>query len=108
MAKPEIARDALGLDAFQGFSQGLVALYFMSTVVIGWLHVLGGGDGNGSSPIAAVVYRLVWTVPLVSVMYYFDRIERGFALAVGTSDLISALIIFIPLCIQSLSSKAKN
>jgi len=108
LAQPEIARDALCLDPFGGFTKGLVALFFMSNVVIGWLHVMGGGDGNESFPTAAVFYRLVWSVPLISVMYYFDRIEKGFALAVGTSELISALIIFVPLCIKLLSSKKKN
>ena len=108
MFKPEIARDSLGLDAFGGFSKGLIALFSMSNVVISWLHVLGGGDGNESSPIAAVFYRLVWNVPLVAIMYYFDRIERGFAFTMGISDLLSAFIILISLCMESLSSKAKN
>ena len=100
LAKPEFARDALGLDAFKGYSQGLIAVYFMCTAVIGWLHVLGGGDGNESLPIGAVVYRLGWTMPLVSLMYCFDCIERGFVLALVVSDLISVLIISIPLCIE--------
>ena len=108
IAQLEIARDALGLDEFVGFSKGMLALFFMSMMVIGWLHVLGGGDGNESTPIAAVFYRLAGTVPLVSVMYYFDRIERGLALAMGISDLISAFIILMSLCTESLPSKAKN
>lgn len=108
MFEPEIARDALCLDTFGRFSKGLIALFFMSNVVISWLHILGGGDGNESSPIAAVFYRLVWNVPLVAIMYFFGRIEEGFAVAMGTSDLIGAFIILIPLCFESLSSKTKN
>lgn len=100
LAKSEFARDALGLDSFKGYAQGLIAVYFMSTAVIGWLHVLGGGDGNESLPIGAVVYRLGWTMPIVSLMYCFDCIERGFALALVVSDLMSVLFISIPLCIE--------
>ena len=106
LAKPELARDAMGLDAFDGSSKGLVSLLFMEMAVIGWLHVLGGGDGNESCPIAAVFYRLAWSVPGISLLYFFDGIERGFALALGTADLLSALIISISLCIEALSSKA--
>jgi len=104
MAKPEIAPDAMGLDAFGGSSKGLVSLFFMQMTIIGWFHVLGGGDGNESGPIAAVFYRLAWSAPLISVLYYFDGIERGFALALGMADSMSALIISISLCIESLPS----
>lgn len=104
MAKPEIAPDAMGLDAFGGSSKGLVSLFFMQMTIIGWFHVLGGGDGNESGPIAAVFYRLAWSAPLISVLCYFDGIERGFALALGMADSISALIISISLCIESLPS----
>lgn len=105
MAKPEIARDAMGLDAFEGYSKGLIALFFMQMAIIGWFHVLGGGDGNESCPIAAVFYRLAWSTPLISLMYYFDCIERGFAVSMGIADLIGAIVILIPLCIEALSSK---
>ena len=106
MAKPEIARDAMGLDAFGGSSKGLVSLLFMQMTIIGWFHVLGGGDGNESCPIAAVFYRLVWSAPLIPLTYYFDGIERGFALALGIADSMSALVISISLCIEALPSKA--
>lgn len=106
MAKPEIARDAMGLEAFGGSSKGLVSLLFMQMTVIGWFHVLGGGDGNESCPVAAVFYRLAWSAPLISLLYYFDGIERGFALALGTADSMTALIISIFLCMEALPSKA--
>ena len=105
MAKPEIARDAMGLDAFDGYSKGMVALLFMQMTIIGWFHVLGGGDGNESCPIAAVFYRVAWNAPLISLMYYFDGIDRGFTLALGIADSLSALIIFIFLCFEALPSK---
>lgn len=108
IVKPEIARDAMGLDAFQGYSKGLISLVFMQMAIIGWFHVLGGGDGNDACPIAAVFYRLAWKVPLISLMYYFDCIERGFALAMGVADLTSAFIILISLCIEALPSKTTN
>ena len=106
MAKPEMARDALGLDAFGGSSKGLISLLFMQMTIVGWFQVLGGGDGNESCPIAAVFYRLAWSTPLISLLYYFDDFERGFALSLGIADLMSALIISISLCIDMLSSKA--
>lgn len=106
MVKPEIARDALGLDAFDGSSKGSVALFFMQMTIIGWFHVLGGGDGNESCPIAAVFYRLAWSAPLISLIYYFGGLERGFALALGTAESLSALLISISLCVEALPSKA--
>lgn len=105
MAKPEIARDAMDLDAFGGSSKGLLSLLFMQMAITGWLHVLGGGDGNESCPTAAVFYRLAWSAPLISLLYYFDGIERGFALALGIADSMSALIICISLCLEALPSK---
>ena len=105
MAKPELARDAMGLNAFGSSSKGLVSLLFMQMTIIGWLHVLGGGDGNESCPIAAVFYRLVWSAPLISLLYYFDGIERGFALALGMADLMCALFIFVSLSVEAMRSK---
>ena len=105
MAKPEIARDAMDLDACGDSSKGLLSILFMQTAIIGWFHVLGGGDGNESCPIAAVFYRLAWSAPLISLLYYFDGIERGFALALGIADSMSALIISISLCLEALPSK---
>ena len=106
MVKPEIVRDALGLDTIGGSSKGLVSVLFMQMTVIGWFQVLGGGDGNESCPKAAVFYRIAWSTPLISLLYYFNSIERAFALALGIADSMSALIIFISLCIESLPSKA--
>lgn len=105
MAKPEIARDAMDLDAFGDSSKGLLSILFMQVAIIGWFHVLGGGDGNESCPIAAVFYRLAWSAPLISLLYYFDGIERGFALALGIADSMSALIISISLCLEALPFK---
>ncbi|PFX11333.1 hypothetical protein AWC38_SpisGene24999 [Stylophora pistillata] len=108
MAKPDIARELMGLDAFQGFSKGILSLFFMQVAVIGWLQVLGGGDGNEACPIAAVFYRIAWKVPFVSLMYYFNDLERGFTLAVTVADLASASAILISLCIEALPSKKDN
>jgi len=105
MAKPEIARDAMGLDAFESSAKGLLSVLFMQMAIIGWFHVLGGGDGNESFPIAAVFYRLSWSAPLISFLYYFDGIEQGFAFAFGIADSTSTLIISICLCIEALPSK---
>lgn len=100
LLKPEIARDTMGLDAFDGNSKGLIALLFMQMTIIGWFQVLGGGDGNASCPIAAVFYRVAWDAPLITLMYYFGSIERGLALALGIADSLSALIICFSLCID--------
>ena len=105
MAKPEIARDAMDLDAFGGSSKGLLSLLFMQMAIIGWFHVLAGGDGNESCPIAAVFYRAAWSAPLISLLSYSDGIDRGFALALGVADSVSALIISISLCLEALPSK---
>lgn len=108
IVRPDAARDLMGLDAFQGFSKGMVSVFFMQMVVIGWLQVLGGGDGNEACPIAAVFYRIAWKVPVVSLMYYFNHLERGFALAVAVADLASASVILISLCVEVLPSKKDN
>ena len=105
MAKPEIARDAMDLEAFGGSSKGLLSLLFMQMAIIGWFHVLAGGDGNESCPIAAVFYRVAWSAPLISLLYYSDGIDRGFALALGVADSVSALIISISLCLEALPSE---
>ena len=105
MAKPEIARDVLGLDAFGGSSKGLLSVFFMQMAIVGWFHVLGGGDGNESCPIASVFYRLSWSAPLILLLCYFDGIERDFAFALGIADSMSTLIISISLCIEALPSK---
>ena len=107
-ANTEIARDALGLDTFGEFSKGIVALLLITNAVIGWQQILGGGNGNESTPLAAVFYRLVWSMPLVAVMYHLERIERGLALAIVTADSVSVLLILISLAMDSLSSKKTN
>lgn len=106
--KPEVARDLLGLEPFGEVSKGMIAVYFMSNIVIGWLQVLGAGNGSGSSPIAAVFYRLVWNVPLFAILFYFEGIERGFAVAVVVADSIGGLLIVLCLYKDSLQSKKMN
>ena len=85
--------DALHLHQFPELSDGLLSLYFMNTAAVDWLHVLSGEDGSNSFPIAAVYCRLAWGVPLVSAMCYFGRIERTFAIPIGISETLSALLI---------------
>lgn len=106
--RPDIAQDALGLDPCGEFSKGLISAYFMSNAVIGWLEALGAGNGNDVSPIAAVLYRLLWNVPMFAVMCYFGHIERGFALAVSVMDSVAGILVAICLGIDALSSKKTN
>ena len=106
--RPDIAQDVLGKAPCGEFSKGLISVYFMSNVAIGWLEVLGAGNGNDASPIAAVFYRLAWNVPMFAVMYYLGRMEQGFASAVVVIDSVAGVLVTMCLGIDALSSKKTN
>jgi len=106
--RTDIAQDVLGEAPCGEFAKGLISVYFMANTAIGWLEVIGSGNGNDASPIAAVFYRLAWNVPMFTVMYYFGRIEQGFAAAVVVMEAIAGVIVTMCLGIDDLSSKKTN
>ena len=91
----DILHDILHLAPFRGHSHGILASYFLSFAVIGWLHVLGGGGGNDTFPISCVFYRFVFSFPLIVCLHFRNQIESGLAMLLALFDLVSALLILI-------------
>ena len=93
--RPDIAKNILQLDDFQGHSVGFLASVFFTLSIHGWYHVTNASAVNRPFVPAAVFYRLVINVPVIIVLFLVDQIERNLCLILLSLDLFTSIVILV-------------
>ena len=73
--KPDIAGDVLHLDPFQGFSHGFLASFSFILSIHGLMHATNACNINPLFKSASLFYRVVLTVPVVTILFAVGQIE---------------------------------
>ena len=91
LAAPSIIMSKGIVPNFQGsHTLGLFRTTFTIYTVHALLHILIAGSQNDSFPIASVLYRLTWNIPVLLVLGFVSQIPVG---------LVKLLVIYDMVCV---------
>lgn len=98
--RPDSAQSMFHLDPFQGYSGGYLAAYFLLVSIHGLYHVVGASNVNRCLSFAFIFYRIVLNVPVFTILFLVDQIERNLFIVLMSFDVSFAVIIFISLILE--------
>lgn len=93
MTVPTLIKYPLKLLPFEDYTEGFLSCSFLLISVLGWFHVFAGGAELTSFTLAAVFYRLSFTLPLQCILYLCHHIELNVFVFFGSLEFAVALIL---------------